>query len=270
MRHAFPFLLLTTVVALSGCGGGGGNGSFSQRVSTGGTGRVENVQFGPKGGTAFVTRTQTFQMAWTNAAPPPQVVDVSLMRYQEARGGEARSIAPTRVGVQQAAGSLTWDIKAASDMAADGVYFLELATAGQTTQRTCYLVDSTRAAATTRGVTINTGTGSGQLGSVQISPTTGTVYLPRASTFQITWPEGTTPPPSFEVRLWRYKEARSGASRSVEEQALSDPARVGSSYTWTFRRRDSVELDGGGVYYLELRAPGQTDVRAAYIVSLEQ
>ncbi|MGC4043772.1 MAG: hypothetical protein QM758_08190 [Armatimonas sp.] len=186
MRYAFPLLLLTTAVMLSGCGGGGGNNSLTQLVSTGGTGRLENVQFGPKGGTAFISRSQTFQMAWTTAAPPPQIVQVSLMRYQEARGGEARTITSQRVRAQPAAGSLTWDIIPTSSMAADGVYFLELATNNQTTQRACYLVDSTRAAAQTRGVTINTGTGSGQLSNVQISPTTGSVYLPRASTFQIT------------------------------------------------------------------------------------
>jgi hypothetical protein len=270
MRHVSPLLFLATLITLSGCGGGGGKNLLSQLVSTGGTGQVASVRFGPVGGTAFVSRTQVFQMGWTPAAPPPQIVEVSLMRYQEARGGEARAVTAQRLQAQPAAGALTWDIRPLSSLVADGVYFLELSTPGQTpTQRTCYIVGSS-ANPTGVGVTVNTGTASGQLSSVQLTPTPGAVFLPRASSFQLTWPAGTTPPPSFEVRLWRYKEARGLAGRSVEEQALADPTRTGSTFVWNIRRRDGVDLDAGGVYFLELRAPGQTEVRAAYIVSAEQ
>ena len=138
------------------------------------------------------------------------------------------------------------------------------------TVRGCYLVESGRAAPKTRAVTINAGTSSGSLTGVQFSPTPGSVYIPKASRFQISWPTGgSAPPPTFEVRLWRYKEARNSLSREVTEQALADPARDGNSFAWTLRRRDGADLDPGGVYYLELRAPGETDVRAAYIVSAE-
>ena len=71
------------------------------------------------------------------------------------------------------------------------------------------------------------------------------------------------------MRLWRVKEARGHLARDVSEQELSDPVRSGNSFTWTLRRRDGSDLDPGGVYYLELRAPGETDVRSAYIVSAE-
>jgi hypothetical protein len=253
---------------LAGCGGGGG-GALTQLVSTGGNGQVTSARLGPPSGTAFLGRTQTFQMAWTPALPPPPVAEVGLMRYQEARGGETRAVTGQRIGVLPAAGALTWDIRPISNLIPDGVYFLELTTPGQTTKRACYLVGAS-ANPSGGGATINTGTTSGQLASVQFTPGAGGVYIPRSSNFQLTWPSGSTPPPSFSVTLWRYKEARGLNGRVVEEQPIADPTRTGSSFVWAIRRRDSQELDPGGVYFLELRAPGETDVRAAYIVSVEQ
>jgi hypothetical protein len=262
------FLGTALLMALAGCGGGGGGEALSQLVTTGGTGQLAGVQFGPPTGTAFVSRSQVFQMGWTAAAPPPPLVEVSLFRYQEARGGEARAVTGQRIGVLPAAGALTWDIRPLSLLTADGVYFLELTTPGQGTRRACFLVGSSPNPSGT-GTTINTGSLSGQLGSVQIS-TAGQVFLPRASAIQLTWSGGGTPPPSFTATLWRYREARGLAGRSVEEQTLADPVRTGSSFVWTLRRRDGVDLDPGGIYFLELRAPGQTDVRSAFIVSTEQ
>ncbi len=263
------FLLgLALSFGLAGCGGGGG-GALTQLVSTGGNGQVGNVRLGPTGGTAFVSRTQTFQMGWTPTLPPPPVAEVGLMRYQEARGSEPRATVGQRIGVLPATGALTWDIRPINNLAPDGVYFLELTTPGQVTKRACYLVGASTNPSG-GGATINTGTGSGQLASVQVSPTPGGVYIPRSSIFQLTWPTGTTPPPSFSVTLWRYKEARGISGRAVEEQPIADPTRTGSSFVWTIRRRDSQELDPGGVYFLELRAPGETDVRAAFIISVEQ
>ena len=262
-------LLGLALTALVGCGGGGGGADAPTPVTTGGNGQVANVRLGPPSGTAFVAQGVTFQMGWTPAAPPPPLVELSLNRYQEARGGAERLVKLQRIDVTPAAGALTWDIRPRSSLAGDGVYFLELTTSGQGTVRGCYLVESGRAVPKTRAITINAGTSSGSLTGVQFSPAPGSVYISRASSFRIAWPAGGTPPPTFEIRLWRYKEARNALGREVTEQALADPVRDGSSFAWTLRRRDGADLDSGGVYYLELRAPGETDARAAYIVSAE-
>ena len=208
-------------------------------------------------------------MGWTSAAPPPPSVIVSLSRYQESRGGAERLVTPMGISVAPAAGALTWDIFPRSPLMGDGVYFLEMSGSGTTLVRGCYLVEPSRSVSATRAQTINTGTSAGTLGAVQFSPSAGSVYIPRASPLQISWPAGSAPPPTFEIRLWRYKEARKSFSRDVSEQPLADPVRAGDAYTWTLRRRDGSDLDPGGVYYLELRAPGETDVRSAYIVSEE-
>lgn len=262
-------LLGLALTALVGCGGGGGGGTGVTPVTTGGNGQVTNVRLGPPSGTAFVARGVTFQMGWTPAAPPPPLVELSLNRYQEARGGAERLVKGQGIGVSPAAGALTWNVQPDNALVGDGVYFLELTTSGQGTVRGCYLVESGRAISQTRAVTINAGTSSGSLTGVQLSPAPGSVYIPKASSFQISWPTGSQPPPTFEVRLWRYKEARNALAREVTEQTLADPIRSGNNFVWTLRRRDGADLDPGGVYYLELRAPGETDVRAAYIVSAE-
>ena len=262
-------LLGLALTALVGCGSGGGGGDAPIPVTTGGNGQVTNVRLGPPSGTAFVARGVTFQMGWTPAAPPPPLVELSLNRYQEARGGAERLVRGQGIDVTPAAGALTWNIQPDSSLVGDGVYFLELTTSGQGTVRGCYLVESSRATPKTRAITINAGTSSGSLTGVQFSPAAGSVYIPRASSLRISWPTGSTPPPTFEVRLWRYKEARNALAREVTEQVLADPIRDGNNFTWTLRRRDGADLDPGGVYFLELRAPGETDARAAYIVSTE-
>ncbi len=118
------------------------------------------------------------------------------------------------------------------------------------------------------GFDIQTGVGGsgGDLNTVAISPSPGSVFVGRATPFNIAWNGTALPPLEFSARLQRYLEPIGGESRSVTSQDIT-VSRVGQSFAYNIRRRDDFDLDGGGVYYLELTAPGGQTVRSTYIAS---
>jgi hypothetical protein len=114
------------------------------------------------------------------------------------------------------------------------------------------------------GSTADPGT-DGELDNVQIQPAPGSTFIPQNTRFLLSWTTEKPPPRSFTVALRRYREARGEEPREVETQR-TELNRQGDSFVWELRRRDSFELDAGGVYYLELVGGGQF-IYATYIVS---
>ena len=114
--------------------------------------------------------------------------------------------------------------------------------------------------------TADTGTQSGSLTTVQITPAPGTAYVSRSTTFRLAWTSSNPPPPSFTAALVRYKE--SGGSSSTDTQA-STLTRQGDSFTWDLKRADNFDLEAPGVYYVELNS-GPEQVRATYIVATDR
>ena len=111
----------------------------------------------------------------------------------------------------------------------------------------------------------NVSTGqNGSLADVQVGPPAGSTYISKATTFQVSWPDAYPPPSEFGIALRRYKEARGGESKAVETQKI-DVNRQGNSFAWNVARKDKFDLDGEGVYYLEISSPGSSNGRAAYI-----
>jgi hypothetical protein len=263
-------LLSGSAATLTGCGGGGGgggnNGSDRAQITTGGNGSLTGVRVGPTPGSVFIASNTTFQIAWPDAsAAPPPTVDVSLVRYKEARDGEPRERAPQRIVVSQVSGTPAWNIQRANDFTLDtrGVYYLETQAGGEV-RRAAYIVASGRSASTRAAASRVTTGGNGSLSSVQVSPAPGTVALPKGSPLRLTWPNS-SPPASFEVNLVRYQEARGGE----DHREYTQPVTITQTGTnqWDVKRRDNFDLDEGGVYYLEVTAPGENPVRAAYLIS---
>lgn len=116
---------------------------------------------------------------------------------------------------------------------------------------------------------VETGSESGRLATVQISPAPGDVYIPRSTTFQIAWSAENPPPAQFEAVLMRYKEARGEEDLSVEAQRTEVSHVTENGFVWSIRRTDNFDLDKGGVYYLRLTAPGES-VERAFIVSRDR
>lgn len=114
------------------------------------------------------------------------------------------------------------------------------------------------------GVTINTGSSSGSLSNATTNPGPGEVFIPAASTFNISFPFG-PPPRQFTVFLRRFLEPIGGESFDTPTQAI-EVSQVNST-TWNVRRRNNFDLDLGGVYFLELVASGGQSERFVYIVS---
>jgi|GEM_PF-3157424 hypothetical protein len=256
--------------ALSGCGGGGGDKQdVPSYITTNGTGRLATVAIGPDPGGVFISRITQFQAAWPDANPPPQF-RVRLFRYKEARGGEGREISEQSVDVFQP-GATTWGIRrrGGSEMDQGGVYYLELTTPDQQEVLAAYIITNDRSQPLPgRAVDVTPGTG-GSLRGLTISPAPGSVFIRRNTTFTLAW-NGEIPPPSqFTVALRRYQEARGGEARKDEEQRIF-VNRQGNANAWTVGRTDNFLLDPGGVYYLEVVAPGEAPVRAAYIISAER
>lgn len=264
---------LSAVMLLAGCGGSGGSGNSPDSyvsVTTGGNGSFNGSTIGPSPGSTYISSDAAFQIAWPdNAQPPPATFTASLIRYKEARGSADRDVSPQKITVSKVAGATAWNIARKDNFTldTDGVYYLQITSPGQADQRAAYIVASGRSVPLGGGRSVSTGQ-TGSLNGVQISPTPGTVFLPKHTTFTVKWPAGTTPPPVFDVNLVRYKEARGGQARDVSTQKI-DITAAGTN-TWTVARQDNFDLDEGGVYYVEVTAAGSNSVRATYIVSLEQ
>lgn len=253
-------------LVLGGCGGGGGGeDSDVATINTGASGRLEGAAIGPAPGATFVPAATTFQVGWSGSNTPPPQFTVALRRYLEARGGQDREVIAQRVDVAQQSG-YTWSVRRRDNFELDlgGVYYLELAAPGSNGILSAFIVGRNRAASA-RAETVRPGT-SGRLDGVSVSPTPGSVFIPKGTTFQVSW-QGPTPPPSeFAVALRRYKEPRGSDIGSDEEQRIT-VTQQGSGFVWNVKRRDNFDMDVNGVYYLEVTAPGENPVRAAYIVS---
>lgn len=118
--------------------------------------------------------------------------------------------------------------------------------------------------------TVDTGTGgNGVLRTVQISPPPGEVFIPRGTTFQISWTPENPPPPQFEAVLMRYKEADGDTDQSIEPQRTIVTRVSENVFIWNIERADNFDLDRGGVYFLRLNAPGEV-IERTYIVSSER
>lgn len=249
---------------LSGCGGGGGSSSAS--VGPGTNGRLQDVQLAPRPGAVFVSPTAIFQLSWTAAAPPPSQFDVTLQRYQEPRGGESQDTSAQNTILTQQ-GSYVWNVQRKDQFPFDtgGVYYLDLRANTGETQQVAFIVDGGPTVSGNQATqTISPGT-SGSLVGLTISPTPGTVGMRKSTPFLLSWSGSTPPPAQFTVALHRYEEQRGSDSGGNSEQNISVSAQ--GSNAWQVRRKDNYDLDGDATYYLEISAPGQDPVRAAYLVS---
>ena len=216
---------LVGAMALSGCGGGGGNnGNDVVNTSTGQNGRLEDVQVGPPAGSTYISKATSFQASWSNSAPPPSNFGAALIRYQEARGGEKKSVTSQKISVDRQGNSFSYNIARRDnfDLDGEGVYYLELTSPGSSTGRAAYIVSNDRsrftpapAAKTTRY--FPTG-GNGSLNGFEISPPPGTVSIPRSTTWRVRWTGNQEPPAQLDIRIYRYKEARGDAGQDINTQ----------------------------------------------------
>lgn len=263
---------LFTAATTAGCGGGSNDHvDDADFTSTGFNGQLLPILITPVRGTVFVPASSAFQIQWTTDNPPPPQFSVKLQRYKEARGDEARSIEEQRITVPRQ-NDYTWQIRRTDgfDLDTSGVYYLELRTPDNQELLSAYITSSDRSVAPpTRAETVNTGSGSGSLSGVIISPATGSVFIAKTTAFFLSWNGATPPPAQFTVGLRRFQEARGGEDKSDTEQVVT-VTRQGNTNSWQVKRRDNFNLDTGGVYYLELTAPGESTVRAAYIVSSDR
>lgn len=128
----------------------------------------------------------------------------------------------------------------------------------------------------------SSGSTSGSLRDVEISPYPGSAFIPKGSTFRLSWSDDAPPPPSFTVALYRYTEecdcdctsssddgtdscTSSGSVDGGSSIQATDLNRVGDSYSWELTRSDGYDLDEGGPYYIEL-ASGDETIQSTYIV----
>lgn len=249
-------------VTLSGCGGGSGNsGDFTNVTNTGGNGRLENANVGPSPGSTFISTSTVFQISWPNSAPPPSEFGVALRRYKEKRGGEDKEISTQKIEVNRQGNSFAWNVSRTSgtDLDRDGVYYLEGSSPGSSNVRAAFIVASGRAE---KGRDIDTG-GNGSLAGLQIFPAPGAVNISRNTVFRLTWSGNNQPPRQLGIEIKRYKEARGDQPKEITTQAQN--IKDNGNFTYDVNRRDNFLLDPEGVYYLEITAPGESAIRAAYI-----
>ncbi|HVK06097.1 MAG TPA: hypothetical protein VM490_21690 [Armatimonadaceae bacterium] len=259
-------------LAAAGCGGGGGGDDQAdvRFITTGGTGILATVAVGPDPGSTFISRVTQFQAAWPDANPPPRF-SARILRYEEARAGEPRQVTEQAADVSQI-GATTWAIRRRNNFELDqgGVYYIELMTPDGQEDLSAYIVtnDRSQPLPATRAEDVSPGTG-GNLSGLTISPAPGSVFIRRNTAFTLAW-NGAVPPPSrFTVALRRYEEPRGGEPKNDVEQRIT-VTRQGNSNAWSVTRSDNFLLDTGGVYYLEVVAPGEVPVRAAYIISADR
>ncbi len=117
---------------------------------------------------------------------------------------------------------------------------------------------------------VDTGTPSGDLRAVRISPAPGTAFITRRSVFRISWPEGTLLP-TFEVELQRYKEEHNcndeeDVAEDQEQETKGQATRLerqGDAFIWDLV--PEKDLGGGGIYFVHLIS-GSDEIRAAYVI----
>ena len=249
----------------AGCGGGGSHSSPD--ITTGASGRLADVQIGPRPGAAFVSPNATFQLSWTAAAPPPATFGVLLRRYEEPRGGESKSTGTQNVTVTQPGAGYVYNVQRKDGYPFDrgGVYYLDLHSGTGDTQQAAFITDGGPTVPGNQSTqTIRPGTG-GSLSGLTLNPAPGAVNIPKNTAFVLSW-SGTVPPPSeFTVALHRYKEPRGTDTGSNEEQNITVSGQ--GVNVWRVRRKDDYDLETDGTYYLEVSSPGQDPVRAVYIAS---
>ena len=119
------------------------------------------------------------------------------------------------------------------------------------------------------GNTAKTGTITGTLADMLIQPTPGAFSISRATVFRLEWPEGTTPPPTFDVGLYRYTDGSSTDSTSGGTIQDTKFTRLGDRFIWDLERTGGGLLDSGGVYYIKVKASSE-EVYATYIVSVNR
>jgi len=256
MRIGAAFALATLFAVSSGCGGSGSS-SNSGEIDTGGNGRLENVSVGPSPGSTFISTATVFQASWNALTPPPSQYKIALRRYQE--NGGSPSIEDQKISVSRQGSDFRWNIQRKDnfDLDQNGVYYLELTSpSSNLAARAAYIVASGR---TVPSRFINTG-GNGSLSGIQISPAPGSVFIPRSQTFQISWASGTQPPPQLGIEIMRYNQGDGTSSSQVQDIQSQ------GNFVYNVTRRDHFDLDQAGVYYLEITAPGEQTIRAAYIV----
>jgi len=293
-RAVIGGLIGAAAVSLSfgavGCGGGGGddNGSaagFDIQTGVGGSGGdLNTVAISPTPGTVFVGRATPINIAWNGTAVPPAEFSARLQRYLEPLGGERRDVSSQNITVTRVGQSFAYNIKRRDnfDLDSGGVYYLELTAPGGQTVRSTFIASNNRSAsaptarisspdataeAVTRAVTEKPAT-NGNLPALRILPAPGSTFIPKTTTFQLRWDQGTPPPAEFTVQLRRYKEKRGTDNGGDSEQRITlNRQGTGNTYVYNLERTDNFNLDGNGVYYIEVSAPGQNTVRAAYTVS---
>jgi hypothetical protein len=119
------------------------------------------------------------------------------------------------------------------------------------------------------GNKVTTGTRSGTLADMLIRPAPGAFAISRDTVFRLEWPEGTTPPPEFIVRLYKYQDERGAdfpRENVIQETKLT---RLGDRFSWDLVRSSNLALDSGGVYYLQVKTSTE-EVFASYIVSVNR
>ncbi len=254
-------------LALTGCGGGGGGSHGSSDISTGAMGRLQDVQIGPRTGSAFISPAATFQLSWSAAAPPPATFGVLLHRYQEPRGGESKDTGTQNVTVSQQGAGFVYNVARSDGFQLDtgGVYFLDLHSGAGDTQQAAFIADGGPTVADNQSTqTVGTGAG-GSLSGLTINPSPGAVNIPKNSAFVLSWSAAFPPPAQFTVSLHRYKEARGTDTPGNEEQNITVSG--SGANAWRVQRKDGYDLENDATYYLEITAPGQDSVRAVYITA---
>ena len=247
------------LLGLSGCGGGGEREVDNPTVQTGGTGLVSAVSLFPEPGATFISRDQDVELSWPDGNPPAAFT-VTLHRFLEPRGGQARETPTQRIEVAPAGGN-RWLVRRTDDFELDrgGVYYLEIASPGQNTERFAFIVDDDD-----RSETVGTGTG-GDVEDVAITPRPGSAFLSRNQGFRLRWAAAAPPPSTFTAALHRYKEARGDESDSDDEQEITLTQRSeGGDYVWDLTRRDNFLLEPDATYYIRVES-GPRTLRYAYL-----
>jgi hypothetical protein len=252
--------IVTATLASVGCGSGS-SGSDGQTITTGFNGLLSDVSVSPAPGAVFIGRATRFTVSWPFGDPPREFT-VFLRRFLEPIGGEEFETPSQRLLVSQI-DARTWELRRENDfeLDANAVYFLDMTAPGGQRERVVYITGSGRA------VTFNPGSG-GALSDIRISPAPGSYGISRAvgaDGFELEWDFDFPPPSQFTVRLRRFKERRGSDNGGDSEQATGGDSIGG--FTYVVRRQNRFELDGLAAYYLEVEAPGQGSLRAAFTTS---
>lgn len=253
-------LALTALAAGSGFGlaGCGGGGSPNDTVRTSGTGRVADVRVTPEPGATFIGRAESFVLEWPDGNPPAEF-NVTLHRFLEPRGGQQRET-PIQTTIITSLGPSRWSVERRDGFDLDnrGVYYVQLASPGQTTVRFAFIVQDDRS------VTVDPET-NGFAEDVILVPSAGSVFVDRSRAFRLVWTADAPPPPTFTAFLYRYKEARGDQGFSVAEQEIElEDTSFGSELSWELTRTGNTLLEPNATYYIELRA-GSEIARRAFI-----